>query len=92
MHHLAQAIASMPLCHEAVRLFHGRGGCFAGEEHLTLDAFPPALVLTSFKAMTEAELAEVGGLLQARWSALAARRRDRHTVDGRQRARSPPRA
>ena len=72
MHHLAQAIASMPLCHEAVRLLHGRGGCFAGEEHLTLDAFPPALVLTSFKAMTEAELAEVGGLLQARWSALAA--------------------
>ena len=71
MHHLAQAIATMPLCHEAQRLFHGRGGCFAGEEHLTLDAFPPALVLTSFKPMPEADLAEVGGWLQARWSALA---------------------
>ena len=48
MHHLAQAIAAMPVCAEATRLFHGRGGRFPGEEHWTLDALPPALVLTSF--------------------------------------------
>ena len=72
MHHLAQAIAAMPLCHDAVRLFHGRGGRFPSEEHWTLDAFPPVLVLTSFKPVAEDDLAAVGALLQARWSALAA--------------------
>lgn len=72
MHHLAQAIAAMPLCQEATRLFHGRGRRFAGEEHWTLDAFPPALVLTSFQPVVEDDLAAVGALLQARWSALNA--------------------
>ena len=72
MKHLAQAIAFMPLCHEAVRLFHGRGGRFPGEEHLTLDAFPPALVLTSFQPLSEDQLVHVGVLLQARWLALNA--------------------
>ena len=71
MHHLAQAIAAMPVCAEATRLFHGRGGRFPGEEHWTLDALPPALVLTSFQTVMDAQLAEVGARLQARWDALA---------------------
>ncbi|MBS0468369.1 MAG: class I SAM-dependent methyltransferase [Proteobacteria bacterium] len=69
MQHLIHAIATSD---SAVRLFHGRGGRFAGEEHWTLDAFPPALLLTSFKPITEGELATVGGLLQGRWVALGA--------------------
>jgi 23S rRNA (cytosine1962-C5)-methyltransferase len=32
---------------EAMRIFHGRGGCFPGCEHLTLDWFPPIWLLTS---------------------------------------------
>ncbi len=72
MQHLAQAIAAMPVCHEATRLFHGRGGLYPGEEHWTLDAFPPALLLTSFRPLADDVLADIGGLLQARWSALQA--------------------
>ena len=70
MQHLAHAIATMPLCDQAVRQFHGRGGRFAGEEHWTLDVFPPALLLTSFKPISEDGLATVGGLLQGRWAAI----------------------
>eukprot|EP00980_Cylindrotheca_fusiformis_P010778 scaffold2441_cov105-Cylindrotheca_fusiformis.AAC.4 len=34
---------------EATRIFHGRGGCFPGCDHLTLDLFPPVVLLTSHK-------------------------------------------
>ncbi len=71
MQHLLQAIDTMPLCTEAQRLFHGRGGRFVGEEQWTLDALPPALVVTSFQTVTDAQLADIGARLQARWDALA---------------------
>lgn len=48
---LMQAIQSWQHCptmNSAVRIFHGRGGCFPGFEHLTMDWYPPVFLLTSF--------------------------------------------
>jgi 23S rRNA (cytosine1962-C5)-methyltransferase len=46
------------------RVFHGRGGCFPGCEHLTLDWFRPVWVLTSFQVhLSEAELEIIGRAL-----------------------------
>lgn len=52
---------------DAQRLFHGRGGRYAGCEHLSLDAYPPVFVLTSFKPLSDDELAMIGNALQTRW-------------------------
>lgn len=54
----------------ACRLLHGRGGRFPGCEHLTLDAYPPALVLTSFLPLTQAQLQAIDAALQARYAQL----------------------
>lgn len=70
MQALFDAIAAMaPLndTTDARRLFHGRGGRFPGCEHLALDAFPPVLLLTSFKPLDDAALARVGAALAARF-------------------------
>lgn len=67
MQALLDAIATMALPTGAQRLFHGRGGRFPGCEHLALDAFPPVLLLTSFKPLDDAALAAVGEALAARW-------------------------
>jgi len=67
MQALLDAIATMALPTGAQRLFHGRGGRFPGCEHLALDAFPPVLLLTSFKPLDDAALAAVGDALAARW-------------------------
>ena len=56
---------------EACRLFHGRGGCFPGSEHWTLDAYPPVFLLTSFAAVPEAEVAQVQQALTERLNVLA---------------------
>ncbi|MCL1142663.1 class I SAM-dependent methyltransferase [Shewanella gaetbuli] len=40
---------------EVQRVFHGRGGLYAGEEHLCLDWYPPVLLLTSFKQLEESQ-------------------------------------
>lgn len=62
---LADAIASPP-GPEAKRLFHGRGGRHPGFEHLTLDWYPPCLLLTSFeRALDDGELAELAALFAA---------------------------
>jgi 23S rRNA (cytosine1962-C5)-methyltransferase len=71
MQALLDAIATMAYPTDAQRLFHGRGGLFHGCEHLALDAFPPLLLLTSFKPLDEATLAAVGDALTARWAAIA---------------------
>ncbi|WP_422018528.1 class I SAM-dependent methyltransferase [Roseateles sp.] len=63
------ALAGMPT--DAQRLFHGRGGLHPGCEHLTLDAYPPVLLLTSFKPLPEAQVAVVGDALARRWQAIA---------------------
>ena len=71
MQALLQAIAAMDRPTDAQRIFHGRGGLYPGCEHWALDAFPPVWVLTSFQAVSEAELAFVGAALSARWSQIA---------------------
>lgn len=56
---------------DAQRVFHGRGGRYPGCEHLSLDAFPPVWVLTSFQPVADDELATVHAALSARWEQLA---------------------
>jgi 23S rRNA (cytosine1962-C5)-methyltransferase len=71
MQALLNAIATMALPTDAQRLFHGRGGLYPGCEQWALDAFPPVLVLTSFQAASEDELAAVGVALSTRWAQIA---------------------
>ncbi len=71
MQALLDAIAAMPRPGDAQRIFHGRGGLYPGCEHWSLDAYPPAFVLTSFLPMEEGALATVGAALQARWAQIA---------------------
>ena len=71
MQALLATIAAMPVPMDACRIFHGRGGRFAGCEQWTLDAYPPVLVLTSFAPATDDQLAIIGAALQARWQQIA---------------------
>lgn len=71
MQALLNAIAAMPLPTDVQRIFHGRGGLHPGCEQWALDAFPPVLVLTSFQAASEDELATVGAALSERWAQIA---------------------
>ena len=68
MQALLNAIATMAMPIDAERIFHGRGGLYPGCEHWTLDAFPPVLVLTSFKPVTQEELESVQISLSQRWA------------------------
>ncbi|HEY0907589.1 MAG TPA: class I SAM-dependent methyltransferase [Methylophilus sp.] len=71
MQALLNAIATMGLPLDAQRVFHGRGGRYPGCEHLSLDAFPPVWVLTSFQPVADDELVTVHAALSARWEQLA---------------------
>ncbi len=71
MQALLDAIATMAFPTGAQRLFHGRGGRFPGCEHLALDAYPPVWLLTSFRPLDEAALAQIGAVLAARWRDIA---------------------
>lgn len=71
MQPLLDAIAQMAYPTDAQRLFHGRGGRYPGCEQLSLDAFPPALVLTSFAPLADEALAAVGAALAQRWQQIA---------------------
>ena len=57
MQALLDAIARMERPTEAARIFHGRGGLHPGCEDWALDAFPPVLLLTSFRPVDDAALA-----------------------------------
>lgn len=70
MQALLDAIAQLQTPTDACRIFHGRGGRHPGCEHLVLDAFPPALVLTSFQPLTEAAIQTIGHALETRWQTL----------------------
>jgi len=72
MQPLLDAIARMDRPTEAARLFHGRGGLHPGCEHWSLDAYPPVLLLTSFRTMAQAEIDAVGDALAERWRQLDA--------------------
>ena len=71
MQALLHAIATIPLPHDAQRIFHGRGGLYPGCEHWALDAFPPVWVLTSFQPVRDDELAVLHQALSARWQQLS---------------------
>jgi 23S rRNA (cytosine1962-C5)-methyltransferase len=71
MQALLDAITTLSLPTDAQRVFHGRGGLHPGCEHWTLDAFPPVLVLTSFRKVPESELDTIGQALSARWLQIA---------------------
>jgi 23S rRNA (cytosine1962-C5)-methyltransferase len=71
MQALLDAIATMALPTDAQRIFHGRGGLFPGCEHLALDAYPPAWLLTSFEPLADEALAAIAAALEARWCEIA---------------------
>jgi 23S rRNA (cytosine1962-C5)-methyltransferase len=71
MQALLNAIATMAMPIDAERIFHGRGGLYPGCEHWVLDAFPPVLVLTSFKPVTQEELETIQSSLSQRWAQIA---------------------
>ncbi len=71
MQPLLNVIATMAMPTDAQRLFHGRGGLFAGCEQWSLDAFPPVLVLTSFQAVSDEELSTISVALSTRWAQIA---------------------
>lgn len=72
MQALLDAIANLPLPSQAQRFFHGRGGLHPGCESWTLDAYPPAWLLTKFdEPASEAELRAIGAALSARWAQIA---------------------
>ena len=71
MQALLNAIANMAMPNDAQRIFHGRGGLHPGCEQWALDAFPPVLVLTSFQAVSDDELATIGVALSTRWAQIA---------------------
>ena len=71
MQALLHAIATMALPQDAQRVFHGRGGLYPGCEQWALDAFPPVMLLTSFQAVSDDELATIGVALSTRWAQIA---------------------
>jgi len=71
MQPLLDTIATLTRPTDAARVFHGRGGLHPGCEHLALDAYPPAWLLTSFQPLTDAEVAAIGNALAARWAQIA---------------------
>jgi 23S rRNA (cytosine1962-C5)-methyltransferase len=71
MQALLNAISQMDNTADVHRVFHGRGGMYPHCEHWTLDWFSPVWVLTSFKPVTDDELAQCKIALQARWDKLA---------------------
>ena len=71
MQALLDTIARAQWPADAQRIFHGRGGLHPGCEHLALDAYPPAWLLTSFQPLGEDELAQVQAALAARWNEIA---------------------
>lgn len=44
---------------ECVRLFHGRGKKWPGFEHLSIDLYPPAVLITTYKEIDDAEKASL---------------------------------
>lgn len=69
MQRFLQALTTLELGNDAVRLFHGRGGHYAGSEHICLDWFAPVLLLTSFIPLEDTELAMCQQAITARWQA-----------------------
>jgi 23S rRNA (cytosine1962-C5)-methyltransferase len=71
MQALLNVISQITLSDDVRRVFHGRGGLYPDCEQWSLDWFAPVWVLTSFKPVNDAELAELQIALEARWQVLA---------------------
>jgi 23S rRNA (cytosine1962-C5)-methyltransferase len=71
MQALLNVISQITLSEDVRRVFHGRGGLYPDCEQWSLDWFAPVWVLTSFKPVKDAELAQFQIALEARWQALA---------------------
>lgn len=56
---------AVPVGADACRLLHGRGHCWAGYEHVSLDWYSPLLLITLFAEETEERLQHWAALLQA---------------------------
>ncbi|MCL1140704.1 class I SAM-dependent methyltransferase [Shewanella pneumatophori] len=62
-----EAVKQVEFPHDVTRLFHGRGGRFAGCEHLCMDWFAPVVLLTSFKVLETSELDSLCAAIEQRW-------------------------
>lgn len=62
-HHLTTALADVPA--ETRRLFHGHGRCWDGLEHVTVDWLQGVVLVSLFRAPTEAALASLMASLRA---------------------------
>lgn len=71
MQALLDAIHTFTPAADACRIFHGRGGLHPGCEHLSLDFYPPVVVLTSFEPLEEPALHSIQTALEQRWAQLA---------------------
>lgn len=64
MHQLLNKIIErIPQNGECARLFHGRGKTLSGLEHLSIDLFPPTILITTYKEIDEAEKKSLTDLL-----------------------------
>ncbi|GAA4900883.1 class I SAM-dependent methyltransferase [Ferrimonas pelagia] len=80
-----------------VRLFHGRGHCFAGLEGVTLDWLAPSLLFTHFCPLSEEQAAQLEGQIAVWWQSVTDRPlslvwQDRHSRPAQTRCigQSPP--
>ena len=62
-----EAVKQLEFPQDVTRLFHGRGGRFAGCEHLCLDWFAPVVLLTSFKVLEASDLTRLCEAIEQRW-------------------------
>jgi len=58
-----EILRHLPEGDSARRLFHGRGRCFPGYEDLTIDCFPPAVLVILYRPREDGWLAELTRLL-----------------------------
>lgn len=67
MKRFLQVLPSLTVGEDVCRLFHGRGGLFAGDEHLCLDWYKPVLLLTSFKMLDDEQRDELVSAIVDFW-------------------------
>ncbi|GGB69804.1 class I SAM-dependent methyltransferase [Shewanella inventionis] len=67
MKRFLQVLPGLAVGDDVCRLFHGRGGLFAGDEHLCLDWYKPVLLLTSFKMLDDEQRDELVNAIVVYW-------------------------
>ncbi|CAM3468732.1 class I SAM-dependent methyltransferase [Parendozoicomonas haliclonae] len=65
---LAERLRTTTLGDAVCRLFHGRGRVLEGFEQITLDWYPPVLLLTAFKPVDQELKGELEQMLQMLWT------------------------